>query len=183
MKVYPTSISGVSLVQTAPYRDDRGHFYRAFCKNELFSIIGDRRIEQINISKTMAVGSIRGIHFQHAPHAETKLIRCIKGKVWDVAVDLRKASATYLQWHSVELSAENCNMLVVPEGCAHGFQVLEPESELLYLHTACHAPESEGGVRFDDPVLAISWPLPAADLSPRDKRHPLITPDFNGIIL
>lgn len=171
------------MVETAPHRDERGHFYRAFCNHELAQILGDRNIEQINISKTNTVGSIRGLHFQHAPYAEMKLIRCLKGKVWDIAVDLRKESATYLQWHAVELSAECCNMLVIPEGCAHGFQVLEPESELLYLHTACYSPESEGGVRFDDPRLSISWPLQVTDISNRDMHHPLITSDFYGIIL
>ncbi|MDP3480469.1 MAG: dTDP-4-dehydrorhamnose 3,5-epimerase family protein [Desulfoprunum sp.] len=183
MKSILTNISGVLIVETAPYRDERGHFYRAFCRHELASIVGGRRIEQINLAHTSSVGAIRGMHFQLAPHAEMKMIRCIKGKVWDVAVDLRKDSATYLQWHAVELSRENCNMVVIPEGCAHGFQVLEPESELLYLHTAGYSPESEGGVRFDDPLISISWPLPVSDISNRDLSYPFLQSDYSGLIV
>lgn len=174
MKSSPGHIPGLMLVETSPFRDDRGSFYRAFCRHELASIVGDRRIEQINISRTALIGAIRGLHFQRVPHAEMKLIRCIKGKVWDVTVDLRQNSATYKQWQAVELSADDCNMIVIPEGCGHGFQVLEPQSELLYLHTACYSPESEGGVRFDDPLLSINWPLPVSDISIRDLSYPLL---------
>lgn len=176
MKIIQTKISGVLIVETVPYHDDRGSFYRAFCRHELALIIGDRSIEQINMSRTVSVGAIRGIHFQRAPHAEMKLIRCIKGRVWDVAVDLRKDSVSYLQWHAIELSVENCNMLVIPEGCAHGFQVLESESELLYLHTAGYSPGSEGGLRFDDPLFSISWPLPVTDISNRDMSYQFFNP-------
>lgn len=181
MNISSTPLSGVRIVETISYRDERGSFYRAFCNRELGSILGDRKIEQINISRTSVVGSIRGMHFQRAPHAETKLIRCIKGKVWDVAVDLRRSSDTYLQWHAVELSEKSCKMIVIPEGCAHGFQVLEPNSELLYLHTACYSPQAEGGVRFNDPRLGITWPLPVCDISARDLHHALITDKFTGV--
>lgn len=181
MNITSTPLSGVMIVETISYRDERGCFYRAFCNRELAPVLGPRTIEQINISRTSMVGSIRGMHFQRHPHAETKLIRCIKGKVWDVAVDLRRNSATYLQWHAVELSEINSNMIVIPEGCAHGFQVLEPNSELLYLHTACYAPQAEGGVRYDDPRLGITWPLPVCDISARDLQHALITDKFSGV--
>ncbi|MBA4389458.1 MAG: dTDP-4-dehydrorhamnose 3,5-epimerase [Syntrophus sp. (in: bacteria)] len=183
MKIVQTPISGVSLVETTPYRDERGHFYRAFCHRELAPIIGNRQIEQINVSRTDVVGAIRGMHFQRKPHAEMKLIRCIKGKVWDVAVDLREGSDTYLQWYAIELSTEDCSMFVIPEGCAHGFQVLEPESELLYLHTASYSAESEGGVRFDDPLVSIMWPLPVSDISNRDKSHPFLQSSFSGLLI
>ena len=109
------------------------------------------------------------------------MVRCIRGRVWDVAVDLRKGSQTFLQWHAQELSASNALMLVIPEGCAHGFQVLEPDSELLYLHTASYTPSAEGGLRFDEPVLNSSWPLPVADLSDRDTGHPFLNKKFQGI--
>jgi dTDP-4-dehydrorhamnose 3,5-epimerase len=171
MKIIQTNIPGVLVVEAVSYHDERGIFYRAFCRHELALIIGERRIEQINLSRTVSVGAIRGIHFQRTPHAEMKLIRCVKGRVWDVAVDLRKDSVSYLQWLALELSAENCNMLVIPEGCAHGFQVLESDSELLYLHTAEYSPESEGGIRFDDPLFSISWPLPVTDISNRDMSY------------
>lgn len=174
MIAIPTFISGVMLVETSPYRDERGLFYRAFCNQELSSIIGHRRIEQINVSKTNEVGSIRGLHFQRAPHEEMKLIRCIKGKVWDVAVDLREESDTYLQWHAIELSKSNCFMYVIPEGCAHGFQVMEPDSELLYLHTAFYEPKSESGVRFDDPKINIAWPFVPMSISDRDLSFQLL---------
>jgi dTDP-4-dehydrorhamnose 3,5-epimerase len=108
-------------------------------------------------------------------------VRCFKGRVWDVAVDLRAGSPTFLQWHAEELSSENARMLVIPEGCAHGFQVLEPGSELLYLHTAFYSPEAEGGVSCNDPRLGITWPLPVADLSHRDSSLPLIAADYSGI--
>ena len=183
MKIVSTPIWGVSLAETTPYRDERGHFYRAFCRRELAPIIGNRQVEQINISRTDMVGAIRGMHFQRKPHAEMKLIRCIKGKVWDVVVDLRKSSDTYLQCYGIELSAKDCTMFVIPEGCAHGFQVLEPESELLYLHTASYSAESEGGVRFDDPLVSIRWPLPVSDVSERDKSHPFLQSSFSGLLI
>ena len=111
------------------------------------------------------------------------MVRCLKGRVWDVAVDLRAGSPTFLQHYAQELSAVNALMLVIPEGCAHGFQVLEPDSELLYLHTASYAPSAEGGVRFDDPLLNLLWPLTVTDLSERDKKHPLLDKNFLGIKL
>jgi dTDP-4-dehydrorhamnose 3,5-epimerase len=183
MKSCPTSIQGVSLVETTPFKDQRGAFYRAFCDEELASLLQGRTIRQINVSRTEAAGAIRGLHFQHPPHAEMKLVRCLRGRVWDVAVDLRRESATFLRWHAEELSSDNARMLVIPEGCAHGFQVLDAGSELLYLHTADYEPRSEGGVRFDDPAVEIAWPLKGTDISQRDSSHPLLTEDFKGIAL
>jgi dTDP-4-dehydrorhamnose 3,5-epimerase len=183
MKILPTPINGLFVVETTPFQDPRGAFARFFCERELASVIGTRRIVQINHSRTHAVGAVRGLHFQRPPHAEMKLIRCLKGKVWDVAVDLRAGSPTFLQWHAQELSPENTRMMVIPEGCAHGFQVLEQDSELLYLHTAFYAPEAEGGTLHNDSRLNISWPLPATDLSERDRRHPPLTAEFPGIKL
>jgi len=123
------------------------------------------------------------LHFQYAPFAEMKLVRCLRGRVFDVAVDLRARSGTFLSWHAEELSKDNYQMMVIPEGCAHGFQVLEPDSELLYLHTAPYAPSSEGGVAFDDSRLAINWPLPPTDISKRDRGFPYIASDFTGLEL
>lgn len=183
MNIASTPLEGVMVVETVRHLDQRGLFFRAYCQNELARIIGMRQIAQINVSRTYAVGSVRGMHYQYPPCTEMKLIRCLKGKVWDVAVDLRAGSSTFRQWHAEELSAENGRMMVVPEGCAHGFQVLEPDSELLYLHTAFYAPEYEGGVLHDDPRLSIAWPLPAADVSVRDRSHPAISTEWTGIIL
>ncbi len=171
------------MVEATPFKDQRGAFYRAFCDQELASLAQGRTIRQINVSRTEAVGAIRGLHFQHPPHAEMKLVRCLQGRVWDVALDLRRGSPSFLRWHAEELSSDNARMLVIPEGCAHGSQVLEAGSELLYLHTAHYEPKSEGGVRFDDPAVKIAWPLTTTDISPRDSSHPLLTADFRGITL
>lgn len=181
MRLVSTLIAGVFVAETKAFQDNRGAFARLFCESELAEAIGERRIEQINHSRSAAVGAIRGLHFQQAPHAEMKMVRCLKGRVWDVALDLRKGSPTFLQWHAQELSAANALMLVIPEGCAHGFQVLEPDSELLYLHTASYTPSAEGGVRFNDPALNVPWPLPAVDVSERDRNHSLIHKNFQGI--
>ena len=181
MKVSPTSIAGVMVVDTTPYADQRGVFARLFCNQALHGVLGSRSIAQVNHSLTRAAGAVRGLHYQHARHAEMKLVRCLKGRVWDVAVDLRAGSPTLLQWHSEELSADNARMLVIPEGCAHGFQVLAENSELLYLHTAPYMPAAEGGVRPTDPKLAIRWPLPVQDLSDRDRSLPLLDDHFSGL--
>jgi dTDP-4-dehydrorhamnose 3,5-epimerase len=181
MNVSPTPIAGVLRVDTASHADSRGAFARLYCERQLADVIGPRRIVQINHSRTAAVGAIRGMHYQHPPHAEMKLVRCLKGRVLDVAVDLRAGSPTFLRWHAEELTPNNARMLVIPEGCAHGFQVLEADSELLYLHTAFYTPQAERGIRHDDPQLGIAWPLPVAELSPRDASHPLIEPEYRGI--
>ena len=181
MVIHETDIAGVVVVETCRMGDARGSFARWFCEDELKSVTGSRRIVQINHSHTADVGSIRGMHFQKPPHAEMKLIRCIRGRVLDVALDLRKNSQTFLQWHACELSAENDLLIVIPEGCAHGFLVLEPGSELLYLHTHPYTPAAEGGVLFDDPVIGIEWPLPAGRMSNRDRNHPQIDKSFQGL--
>ncbi|WP_455288574.1 dTDP-4-dehydrorhamnose 3,5-epimerase family protein [Cupriavidus necator] len=181
MKLTPLPIPGAALVQSEPFADHRGAFARLFCTEAMAEVIGARRVVQINHSRTSAVGAVRGLHFQHASHAEMKLVRCLRGRVWDVVVDLRAGSPTLLQWHAEELSPGNARMMVIPEGCAHGFQVLEADSELLYLHTAPYTPQAEGGVRHDDPATGVRWPLPVADLSARDRSHPLLSAGFAGL--
>jgi len=183
LRISETSISGVFEATTEIRQDARGAFARLFCLDDLAAAQGARPIKQINHSRTTAAGTIRGMHFQRSPMSEGKWIRCLKGRVFDVAVDLRSDSPTFLQWHSVELRAELMNAVFIPEGCAHGFQALAPDSELLYLHTEKYSPAHEGGVRFDDPRLAIGWPLPARDLSDRDLSHPPIDDAFRGIAL
>jgi dTDP-4-dehydrorhamnose 3,5-epimerase len=183
VKILDAPVADLKIVQSCPYRDDRGAFLRLFCAQELEPVLGHRQIVQINQSRTTSVGAVRGMHFQFPPHAEMKMVRCIRGRVWDVAVDLRANSPTFLRWHAVELAQDDAQMLVIPEGFAHGFQALEPDSELLYLHTAFYHPPSEGGLRYDDPRLAIAWPLPPQDLSSRDLAHPLLGAEFVGIEL
>jgi dTDP-4-dehydrorhamnose 3,5-epimerase len=181
LKIIQTPIAGVVTVETTMRTDHRGEFVRLYCERELAESIGAGHIVQANRSLTRVIGAVRGMHYQLPPHAETKLIRCIRGRVWDVAVDLRKESPTFLQWTAQELSPANGLMFVVPERCAHGFQVLEPDSEVLYLHTEFYAPAAEGGISPLDPAVGIAWPRPVADLSDRDKSHPLLPADFAGI--
>lgn len=183
MRIVETSLPGLRIVQSKTHRDARGSFTRLFCDRELRPLLGDRRIAQINQSKTSHAGAVRGMHFQRPPQAELKMVRCTRGRVWDVAVDLRADSPNFLHWHGEELTQDDSQMLLIPEGFAHGFQALEPDSELLYLHTNFYHPPSEGGIRFDDPRLAINWPLPPKDLSIRDLAHPLLGPDFTGVYL
>lgn len=177
------ALPGAYIARSRPFRDHRGQFVRCFDQVALAGVHRDRPIFQVNFSQTLTLGAVRGMHFQRPPFLEGKWVRCIRGRVFDVAVDLRRGSPTFLQHVSVELSAESANMFFIPEGCAHGFQVLEPGSELLYLHTQAYEPSAEGGVRWDDPALAIEWPLPVRDLSQRDQSHPLITSGFEGLAI
>jgi dTDP-4-dehydrorhamnose 3,5-epimerase len=180
MKLESTPLDGLWVARTNRVGDDRGSFARQFCATDLQAAFGARSIVQINRSRTRDVGTVRGLHYQLAPHAEMKLIRCLQGRVFDVAVDARPGSPTYLQWHSVELSPETEVMMIIPEGFAHGFQVLEANSDLLYLHTAAYMPEFERGLHPLDPQISISWPLPVDKLSDRDQRHPFVVNDFPG---
>jgi len=181
VNILPTPIPDLTVVENPTHMDSRGAFSRLYCERALAPLIGQRKIVQINHSCTAAIGAIRGLHFQQPPHSEMKLVRCLKGRVWDVAVDLRKGSTTFLRWHATELTPDNKRMVLIPEGFAHGFQVMEPNTELLYLHTAFYNPAAEGGLRYDDPRLGISWPIGVSDLSEKDANHPLITYTFNGL--
>ena len=143
-----------------------------FCERELQPLLGARRIVNVNFSRTVRKGAVRGLHFQYPPDAETKLVRCIRGAVFDVCVDLRNGSPTFLKWFGVELTASNMKMLHIPEGFAHGFQTLEENAELLYLHTAFYAPDNEDGLRFDSPAIGVRWPLAVTECSERDRQLP-----------
>jgi len=181
LKLMPTDIQGVIIAEHRSIEDARGSFARLFCVDALRSILDGKNIVQINHSRTSQVGAIRGIHFQHPPHAEMKIIRCLKGCVWDVAVDLRRGSPTFLHWHAQELNEGRPQMMIIPEGCAHGFQVLAADSELLYLHSAAYAPGAEGGIYYNDPLLSIDWPLDVTDISSRDQLHGLLLETFQGL--
>jgi len=183
MIVHNTPLGSLYVVESIPHTDERGDFARIFCEKELSELIGSRRIVQMNHSRTTTVGAVRGMHFQIPPNPEMKLVRCIKGRVWDVAVDLRKSSPTFLHWHAQELSPTNNLMMVIPEGFAHGFQVMEPDSELLYLHTAFYDLNSERGIKYDDAMLSIAWPEIPTDVSPRDQMHTNLDGHFKGIAL
>jgi dTDP-4-dehydrorhamnose 3,5-epimerase len=173
MTITPLPIQGAYIVEQPAVQDHRGRFTRFFCAERLAEPLCGRQIMQINHSFTVKTGAIRGLHFQRAPHAEMKIIRCLSGRVFDVAVDLRKGSLTFLKWVSVELTPTAHQAIIIPEGCAHGFQTLEANCELLYLHTAFYNKAAEGGLRYNDPALSIKWPLPATDLSARDQGFEL----------
>lgn len=181
--VTDTQIAGVKVLTRAPFGDERGFLDRLYDFDELRAVLGGKRVAQVNHTLTRERGAVRGMHFQHPPFAETKLVSCIHGEVFDVAVDLRRGSPTFLKWHGERLSSDNKRALLIPEGCAHGIQTLTPDCELIYAHTAPYAAESEGGVNPRDPKLSIDWPQPITLLSARDAAHPMITPAFQGIAL
>lgn len=172
--IIPTSISDLNVVQRKPLSDTRGFFERMFCATELQTLIGTRQIVQINRSHTRHRGCVRGMHFQRSPYSELKAVSCLKGEAFDVAVDLRPGSPTFLHWHGEILSGGNHKSLFIPEGFAHGFQSLTDECELLYLHTAPYTASAEGGVNAQDSRLAIKWPLPMTGLSQRDATLPYL---------
>lgn len=174
MRIDKLPLQDAFIIELEPFKDDRGLFARVFCQNELRNILCDKNIVQINHSLTRQKGAIRGMHFQYSPKSEIKMVKCLRGSVFDVMIDLRQDSSTFLKWHGEMLSAENMKMMYIPEGFAHGFQTLEENCELLYFHTEFYSPEHEGGVRYDDPKIGISWPLEVTDVSERDKNHPLL---------
>ena len=176
-------ISGLMRVERKPIEDSRGYFVRMFCADELKNIGWKKSISQINFTHTKTKGAIRGLHFQKPPHAEMKLVSCTRGEVWDVAVDLRPNSNTFLQWYAEILSPKNAYSLLIPEGFAHGFQALTDDVEMLYFHSEKYEPLSEGGLNPADPLLNIAWPIDLTDLSPRDLTHPFLTNQFPGIVL
>lgn len=183
MNVTQLPINDLKLVDTLSHRDSRGSFSRFFCAEELSAVLEYRKIVQINHSKTTRVGAIRGMHFQYPPYAEMKLVRCLSGRVLDVIVDLRSESTTFLQWYAQELSSDNALMIVIPEGCAHGYQVLKENSEMLYLHTEYYHPESGGRIRFDDPKINIEWPLVVTDISEADMSENFLPEDYQGVAI
>ena len=181
LEIRTTALRGVSVVTRTRREDARGFFSRFFCAEELAATGFALPIAQVNHTLTRRRGSVRGLHFQHPPHAEAKFVSCLRGEVFDVAVDLRRGSPTFLQWHGEMLSCANGRSLIIPQGFAHGFQALEDDCELLYLHSQPYAAAAEGGLRATDPRLKIAWPLPLADLSERDAAFALLAADFAGL--
>ena len=167
-----TPLAGLKRVQRQRLGDSRGFLSRLFCAHELAAVGWTTPIAQINHSHTARRGTVRGLHFQHPPHAEMKLVSCLSGSVWDVAVDLRAASPTFGRWHAEYLSADNGCALLIPPGFAHGFQAQTDDVQLLYCHSAAYAALAEAGIHPQDARLAIEWPLPITELSVRDAGHP-----------
>jgi len=180
--ILTTPIAGLHLLQRKPIGDSRGYLERLFCTEELQSLIPGKNLMQVNHTLTENAGTVRGMHFQYPPYAEIKFVSCLRGEVFDVAVDLRHGSPTFLKWHAERLSAENHKTLVIPEGFAHGFQTLTDDCEMLYFHTAVYQASAEGALNVQDPKLAIAWPLPVTGLSPRDVAHPFLNSDFVGVM-
>jgi len=178
--ILDTQFCGLRVLVRQPISDSRGFFERLFCMEELKEIVPDKHIVQINHTNTNKKGIVRGLHYQRAPYSEIKCISCLRGEVFDVVVDLRMDSPTYLQWHSELLSEKNYKTIIVPEGFAHGFQSLTDDCEMLYFHTSEFNPESEAGLNARDPRLSISWPLEITEQSLRDKLHPFLKDEFYG---
>jgi dTDP-4-dehydrorhamnose 3,5-epimerase len=169
-----TNLSGVWVIEPDFHRDDRGHFFRAWCAREFLDHGISFMPLQSNMGFSLRKGTLRGMHFQVHPVSEAKLVRCTRGSMFDVALDLRPTSPTYKNWFGAELNAENGRMLFVPEGCAHGYQTLEDHTEMHYMASQYFAPEASRGVRFDDPAFTIQWPLVPTSISTQDRNWPLV---------
>ncbi len=177
-----TPLAGLTVVQRKAIADPRGFLSRFYCADEFRCAGLVNPVMQINHTLTYGVGAVRGLHFQFPPYAEDKLISCLKGEIYDVAVDLRRGSPTFLHWHGEIISEKNCRSLLLPKGYAHGYQSLSAKCELIYLHTAAYHPEAAGALNVMDPALKICWPLPVQHLSEQDQTHPFINQSFQGIL-
>lgn len=182
-EIKSTPIQGVAVLKRKSLGDARGYLERMYCKSELTGLLSNRSVMQINHTLTSRTGTVRGMHYQLPPHAETKIVSCVQGKVYDVAVDLRPESPTFLRWHAEILTPENHTALVIPEGCAHGFQTLVTDCQMLYFHTAIFNSAYERGIDAADPSLAIQWPLPFSVRSERDMGHPSVSSVFGEYLL
>ena len=175
MKFIELPLKGAFIIDLEKRQDNRGFFARYYCQEEFARMGLDANISQINNSMSRSKGSIRGLHFQTPPKGETKIVRCIRGAIWDVIVDIRENSPTYGRWYSAELNDNNRTMMYVPEGFAHGFQTLVDNVELLYLHSEFYSNKHEGGLLYNDKALAIDWPLPVSEISKKDEAHPILS--------
>lgn len=176
----PTPLDGAYTIDLEKRGDDRGFFARFFCENEFRNAGLEAKFLQVNNSLTEKPGTLRGLHYQLPPEAEVKVVRCIRGALWDVILDLRAGSPTFGKWFGAELSAENRRMMYVPRGFAHGFVTLTKETEALYLVSAFYAPDSERGVRFNDPAHGIEWPIAPVEISEKDRSWPDLNAAFHG---
>ena len=183
MRCFSTPLEGVKLIESVMNRDERGSFLRAFCVIEMAELRPNLQFSQINISMTSHRGTIRGLHYQLPPFAESKLIRCARGSVFDVAVDLRRDSPTFLKWHGVELKEDLPVAYFIPEGVAHGFQALSDDAQLLYMHTAPWEINSERRIKFDDPMIGIEWPIISSRVSDKDRLVTYLPSNFDGVLL
>lgn len=176
MKILPSALAGAYVIEPELLEDERGFFARTYCRDEFAKYFLNSDIAQCSISFNIRTGTLRGMHFQTQPHEEIKVVRCTMGVIYDVIVDLRPASLNFRRWFAVELSAQNRKMLYIPEGFAHGFQTLVENTEVFYQISQSYVPGSAQGIRWNDPALAISWPLPNPFISERDGNFPLLPP-------
>lgn len=174
MHFLETGLAGAKLIEPSPHEDERGRFMRAWCAREFAEHGLDFLPVQANLGFSVRKGTVRGMHFQEAPALEAKLVRCTRGAIFDVVLDLRPESRSYGKWYGAELTAENGRMLYVPERCAHGYQTLEEGTEMFYMASQFYTPNAARGVRFDDPAFSIQWPLPATAVSEQDRNWPLM---------
>lgn len=182
-QVTDVPLPGLKLVQRPIVGDQRGYLSRIFCFDQLVAVGWGKPIAQLNHTYTARRGTIRGMHFQRPPYAEMKLVSCIVGEVFDVAIDLRPESETYLQYHAERLSADNRKAMMIPEGFAHGFQSLTDDVQLVYCHSAIFSAQAEGGLNPQDPALDIRWPLQISEISARDSQHAFLSEHFSGVVL
>lgn len=180
MKFNPTPLAGACTIDLEKRGDDRGFFARLFCETEFAEAGLETRFLQINNSLSGSKGTLRGLHYQLPPAAEVKVVRCVRGALWDVILDLRAGSASFGKWFGAELSAENRTMMYVPRGFAHGFVTLTDDAEAIYLVSAAYSPDNERGVRYDDPAVGIEWPLQPAEISEKDRNWPDLDADFHA---
>jgi len=183
LNFFETPLKGSFIIKPKIYEDDRGWFSRIFCENDFEQIGHSKKIVQINHSFTKNKAAVRGMHYQNPPMAEIKMVKCLRGSVYDVIIDLRKGSDTFLKWYGETLTAKNGYLIYIPEGFAHGFQTLEPNCELMYFHTEFYNPSYEEAISFNDPEIGIQWPLNVNMISKKDRNHSLLSKNFEGILV
>ncbi|MFH0730463.1 MAG: dTDP-4-dehydrorhamnose 3,5-epimerase [Pseudomonadota bacterium] len=183
MRFTETRLKGAYLIEIEPIEDERGFFARNWCQKEFAAHRLNASFVQCNFSYNKKIGTLRGMHYQRGPHAEIKLVSCTAGAIYDVIIDLRQESSTFRQWIGEELTAQNHKMVYIPEGFAHGFQTLTDHCTLLYLHTGFYQSDREGRIRYNDPVIGISWPIEVTCISEKDLYPPLLSERFKGLLI
>ena len=177
MKFITTTIEGVFKIDLEPRFDERGFFARMFCREEFASHGLETKFVQANTSYSADSGTLRGMHYQHPPHSEAKLVKCVQGELYDVVLDLREDSRSFGRYQAFDLTAENRSMVYVPKGCAHGFMTMKPDTEIMYMVSASYSPEAEAGIRYDDPLFNIDWPMVPVEISDKDAGYPIYRPN------
>lgn len=181
VSVEATPLQGVVILHREPFEDHRGSLDRLFDVDSVNELVSGFKVAQVNHTVTVGRGTVRGLHYQGPPQADAKIVTCLRGRVFDVVVDLRARSATLLNWHAVELNGKERSSVLIPSGFAHGFQLLSDSCELLYVHSERYRENAEGGIHPEDPALSISWPEAISQMSTRDREHPILDPDWPGV--